>query len=312
MKEFLETLDVKEFQEYKRWLSSMAANETEQVIAEKFLNFMEKLEQSAAAEYEICFDYPLDETKELSEQCPYCEEKFIISWNLKKHGMVAHCPYCGNEIYLCSSCPTSKGYGECDYDNDSKCCRYHKEPVKEAKVSKEIENTQNSKEVKTSQETATTRKTKKQSDLLHEVKNMLQKDGFDLIETLLKHLEDGNILPKVLNVPGDMEKSDTTTKENPSGKNTKMSYYYIDSDENKHYKEVVFSGLLEEDEKKTIFQCSDNHKFIPKFLNFPCDQEEGIGILLGFSSTLDKPTSTMTTKELVKNFEFWGLLTYME
>ena len=148
MKEFFETLDVKEFQEYKRWLETMVTEESEQEIAEKFLNFMEKLEQSAATEYEICFDYPLDETKELAEQCPHCGEEFIISWNLKKHGTVAHCPYCGNEIYLCNSCPTSKGYGECDYDNNSKCCRYHKGPVKEAKVSKEMENTQKSNETK--------------------------------------------------------------------------------------------------------------------------------------------------------------------
>ena len=56
--------------------------------------------------------------------------------------MVAHCPYCGKEIRLCSSCPTSKGYGECDYDNDSRCCLYHKEYVKKAKVSKKPEDTQ--------------------------------------------------------------------------------------------------------------------------------------------------------------------------
>lgn len=267
MKEFFETLDVKEFQEYKRWLNSMAANETEQVIAEKFLNFMEKLEQSAAEEYEICFDYPLDETKELSEQCPYCGEEFIISWNLKKHGTVAHCPYCGNEIRLCSSCPTSKGYGECDYDNDSKCCRYHIEPVKEPKVVKKAEDTQKSNETKSSKETTISGSPKKEPDLLHEI-------------------------------------------ESSSGKNTKISYYYKDSDGNKHYKEVVFSGLLNEDEKKMLFEGYDGHKIIPKFLNFPYDKEEGIGLLLGFSSTTDKSTSAMTIKELMKSFEFYGFLRY--
>lgn len=311
MKEFFETLDVKEFQEYKHWLNSMVANETEQEIAEKFLNFMEKLEQSAATEYEICFDYPLDETKELAEQCPHCGEEFTIPWNLRKHGMVAHCPYCGKEIRLCSSCPTSKGYGECDYDNDSRCCLYHKESVKEAKVSKKPEDTQKSNDTKSSKETTTSRMPKKQPDLLHEIKSILQTDGFDLLETLLRRLEDGNILPKIPNTSDKMAKSDTTSGENSSGKNTKMSYYYIDADGNKHYKELIFSGSLNEEEEKAIFKCCDNHKFIPKFLNFPCDQEEGIGILLGFSTTPDNPTSAMTAKELVKNFEFLGLLTYM-
>lgn len=73
-----------------------------------------------------------------------------------------------------------------------------------------------------------------------------------------------------------------------------MTYSYIGSDGNKNYKEVLFPGLIKKDEEKYIFKCYNNHKFIPKFLDFSCDQEEGLGILLEFLFTLEKLTIDMT------------------
>lgn len=108
MKEFFENLDMEKYHAMKNWLG-----EEDNDMAKELLSFLASIEKSAAETYGISFDCPLPETKEIEVFCNHCNDKFSLPWNLKKHGMKVHCPYCGEEIRLCACCPMDE---ECDYD----------------------------------------------------------------------------------------------------------------------------------------------------------------------------------------------------
>lgn len=55
---------------------------------------------------------------EVTEVCPHCMSENTILWNEEKDGYTAFCPYCGEDMMLCSICPDRDN---CDQNEDGDC-----------------------------------------------------------------------------------------------------------------------------------------------------------------------------------------------
>lgn len=54
---------------------------------------------------------------EIEEVCSQCDGLINTNWNLKEHGYVMYCPFCGTKVYLCNQCEFCSE-GNC---NDNVC-----------------------------------------------------------------------------------------------------------------------------------------------------------------------------------------------
>lgn len=54
---------------------------------------------------------------EIEEVCSQCDGLIKANWNLKEHGYVMYCPFCGTKVYLCNQCEFCSE-GNC---NDNVC-----------------------------------------------------------------------------------------------------------------------------------------------------------------------------------------------
>lgn len=65
---------------------------------------------------------------EIIECCPNCEREVNMMWDTKADGYKAYCPYCGEQLMLCSECP-HRNEGDvtaaCDFDGESDACRFN-------------------------------------------------------------------------------------------------------------------------------------------------------------------------------------------
>lgn len=279
MKEFLKNLDMEKYHAMKNWLEETAAEES---MAKELLSFLASMEKSAAETYGTSFDCPLPETKEITTFCNHCNEKFTLSWNLRKHGMEVHCPYCGEEIRLCACCPMDE---ECDYDTETGNCRYcHKNMTKEnsegnfqtshKKVEKKVEDMFS---VST-------------QEFFKHLKDTYPKYWKRVVDYAQEYLQEKDI------------KGKRVTQEAAQNEwNTKMSYQLFDKNGVQDYQEVIFPGLLTENQKRTILSISRNREFYPSIFRFPC-QHDAVYQLLGFTKTKECPTTNILPGEFVNYF----------
>lgn len=140
--EVIKNMDVEEFLRQKEWLNRQIA-ELLPSGAERFpegiLTFLEQLQDAAAAELQMDFS-ELPETEEVTEYCSECDREVTLQWNVKKDGLKAFCPHCGERLMLCSYCPETDNDQPigCDYNQKTNSCRFNKteneakedEPVK--------------------------------------------------------------------------------------------------------------------------------------------------------------------------------------
>lgn len=67
---------------------------------------------------------------EVVEVCPYCENEVVMSWDVKKNGFKAFCPYCGKTLMPCDECKhrgyDGEYYDDCDYCSKTDTCRFNK------------------------------------------------------------------------------------------------------------------------------------------------------------------------------------------
>ncbi len=278
MKEFFENLDMEKYHMMKRWLEK----NTEESMAKNILDYLVSVENTAKKAYGISFDCPLSGTVRVF--CNYCEEEFVLPWNLKKHGLVVHCPYCGEEIRLCSNCPMRE---ECDYDAETGCCHYRRktDPVPEQKESNKpsMEKFEKVKEVEDVLSSST-------QEFLKHLKESYPKYWKKVVDYAQEYLLEKDVKEKKV-------KQETVQNE----WNTKMSYQLVDKNGVQDYQEVVFPGLLTENQKHTILCISRNREFYPSIFHFPC-QYDVVYQLLGFTKTKEHSTTNVQPKDFVDQF----------
>lgn len=74
---------------------------------------------------------------EIEEVCSKCNALINTNWNLKEHGYVMYCPFCGTKVYLCNQCPLCSE-GNC---NDNVCPAKIQELLKS--IDKDIDGVEN-------------------------------------------------------------------------------------------------------------------------------------------------------------------------
>lgn len=281
MKEFFENLDMEKYHAMKNWLG-----EEDNDMAKELLSFFASIEKSAAETYGISFDCPLPETKEIEAFCNHCNEKFSLPWNLKKHGMKVHCPYCGEEIRLCACCPMDE---ECDYDAETGNCRYCRnaktDPMPEQKedVRPAMEKPEKVKKVEDALSSST-------QELFKHLKETYPKYWKKVVDYAQEYLQEIDVKEK--RVKQEASRSEW---------NTKMSYQLFDKNGVQDYQEVIFPGLLTENQKRTILSISRNREFYPSIFRFPC-QHDAVYQLLGFTKTKERPTTDILPEDFVNYF----------
>lgn len=275
MKEFFENLDMEKYHAMKNWLG-----EEDNDMAKELLSFLASIEKAAKETYGISFGCPLPETKEIEAFCNHCNEKFSLPWNLKKHGMKVHCPYCGEEIRLCACCPMDE---ECDYDAETGSCRYcHKNMTKE--------NSEGN--FQTSHKNAEDMFSASTQELLKHLRETYPKYWKKVVDYAQEYLQEKDNKEKKVNQETDQNEW-----------NTKMSYQFVDENGEKDYQEIIFPGLLTENQERTILCFSQNRKFYPSVFQFPCKCED-VYQLLGFTKTMETPTITLPPEEFVKSLKY--------
>lgn len=277
MKEFFENLNMEKYHAIKRWLEAAA----EESMAKELYSFLGSLEKSAAETYGTSFECPLPETKEITAFCNHCNEKFTLPWNLKKHGLEVHCPYCGEEIRLCACCPMD---GECDYNPETgSCCYCHKSMTKE----------HTEKNFQTSYKKAEKK-----------VEEMFSASAQEILKNLKKAYP--KYWKKVMDYAQEylQEKDEKEKKVHQETEwNTRMSYQSVNENGEKDYQEIIFPGLLTENQERAIRYFSRKRKFYPSIFQFPCKHEE-VYQLLGFTKTMETPTTTLLPEEFVQCLDF--------
>ena len=63
---------------------------------------------------------------EVYELCPHCGNEAGLLWDIKKYGLHAFCPDCGERLMLCSECPATTDHTKCDYDSETDKCSMQK------------------------------------------------------------------------------------------------------------------------------------------------------------------------------------------
>lgn len=52
------------------------------------------------------------------EWCDRCNRQVTVMWDPEQDGLMAYCPYCGERLPMCDSCP-----GECDFEYGNGICK---------------------------------------------------------------------------------------------------------------------------------------------------------------------------------------------
>lgn len=193
-----------------------------------------------------------------------------------------HCPYCGEEIRLCAYCPMDE---ECDYDAETGNCRHcHKNMTKENSESS-FQASHRGVEKKTEDVFATSTQ-----EFLKHLRETYPKYWKKVVDYAQEYLQEKDIKEKKI-------KQETVQNE----WNTKMSYQLVDKNGVQDYQEVVFPGLLTENQKHTILCISRNREFYPSIFHFPC-QYDVVYQLLGFTKTKEHSTTNIQPKDFVDQF----------
>lgn len=281
MKEFFKNLDMEKYHAMKHWLEEAVEQEA---MAKDILSFLTSVEKAVKEEYGIEFECQLPETKEISAFCNHCEEEFVLAWNLKKHGLVVHCPYCGEEIRLCGNCPVSE---KCDYDAETGCCRYCQKGKKNESLERSFqtlhEKTEKVKRVEDALSSST-------QELFKYLKETYPKYWKKVVDYAQEYLQGR-----------DIKEQTPIQKTDKNGLNSKLSYQFINENGEKDYQEVVFPGLLTENQERTILCFSRDGKFYPSMFHFPC-RYDNVYQLLGFTKTKERPTTNIPPEDFVHFF----------
>lgn len=65
----------------------------------------------------------LDLANMVYEVCPHCDIQQVFMWDVTIDGFVAHCPSCGDKIFVCSKCDAGiDSCGECGFGYADGCC----------------------------------------------------------------------------------------------------------------------------------------------------------------------------------------------
>ncbi len=130
IKEVLERIDPVFFMEQKVWIQNQIAELGPSGLekeAEGILHLLDNLQDVAEEEFNI--ELGLSETDEVTEYCSKCDREITLPWNVRKDGLKAFCPHCGNVLMLCSYCPAtdSESPVSCDYNANTNSCRFKRE-----------------------------------------------------------------------------------------------------------------------------------------------------------------------------------------
>lgn len=281
MKDFFENLDMENYFATKHWLEETAEEES---MAKELLSFLASMEKSAAETYGTSFICPLPETKEITAFCNHCDEEFVLPWNIKKHGLIVHCPYCGEEIRLCDVCPLHE---ECDYDAETGCCHYCPNGRKNENSEKSFQTFSRKTETGNKVEDVLSSSTQ---ELFKHLKETYPKYWKKVVDYAQEYLQEMDVKEK--RVKQEVSRSEW---------NTKMSYQLFDKNGVQDYQKVIFPGLLTESQKRIILCSSRNREFYPSIFHFPCHHDAKYQ-LLGFTKTKECPTTTILPREFVDYF----------